>query len=66
MREIRNVTVAVSEGTYNLARVWVVRHHTSISESVEFLLDYLPELMQAIQNLKKQYPDFETRGRTRP
>ncbi len=65
MRKTKNVTVTVSEGTYNLARVWVARHQTSISATVEFMLDYLPAVAQAIHVLKKQNPDFDSRGRTR-
>jgi hypothetical protein len=64
MRRTKNITIAVSNGTYRKARVWTAKHNTSVSAMVEYLLDYLPAVVQAIHELRKQYPDFETRGRT--
>jgi hypothetical protein len=64
MRKTKNITVAVSEGTYRKARVWAAKNNTSVSEIVEMLLDYLPGVVQALHELRKKYPDFETRGRT--
>jgi hypothetical protein len=64
MRKTKNITVTVSHGTYRKARIWAAKHNTSVSATVEFLLDYLPAVVQAIHELRKKYPDFESRGRT--
>jgi len=63
-RITKNITIAVSHGTYRKARVWAAKHDTSVSEIVETLLDYLPGVVQAFHELRKKYPDFESRGRT--
>jgi hypothetical protein len=64
MRRTSNITVSVPAGTYRKARVWAAKHNTSVSATVEFLLNYLPAVVQAIRELQDKYPDFETRGRT--
>jgi hypothetical protein len=64
MRRTKNITVAVSDGTYRKARVWAAKHNTSVSEIVQTLLDYLPGVVHAFHELRTNDPDFDTRRRT--
>ena len=44
---MRNITVAVSDAVYRDARVWAAQHGTSISATVQRLLEHLPTLERA-------------------
>jgi hypothetical protein len=44
---MRNITVAVSDETYRLARVWAAGHDTSVSAVVQYLLQTLPGIARA-------------------
>lgn len=58
MRKTKNITVAVSERSYFMARVHAARHNQSLSAMVGFILENLPLLSEAIRNLLAADPDF--------
>jgi hypothetical protein len=58
MRKTKNITVAVSESKYNVARVYAAQRQTSVSALVQFLLENLPLLSRAIRNLIAENPNF--------
>ncbi len=66
MRKTRNITCSGVRMELNgKARVWTAKRNTSVSAmGSEYILDYLPAVVQALHELRKKYPEFETRGRT--
>jgi hypothetical protein len=46
---MRNITVTVSDAVYRNARVWAARRDTSVSATVQFVLENLPALGRAIR-----------------
>jgi hypothetical protein len=53
---LKHITLGVDEVTYNRARIWAARRHTSVSAVVRYLLQRLPGLPAAreFQALKLQ------------
>jgi hypothetical protein len=66
MRKTRNITVAVTERAYWEARVFAARKDKSVSGVVQFLLEHLPLLAQAIGNLLEEDPNFGSEPLARP
>jgi hypothetical protein len=44
---MKNITLSVSDAVYRDARVWAAQHGTSISATVQRLLEHLPTLERA-------------------
>jgi hypothetical protein len=66
MRRTKNITTAISERTYNEARVYAVQRQTSVSALVQFLLENLPLLSRAIHRLIEENPNFGGSEPARP
>jgi hypothetical protein len=66
MRKTKNITVALTERNYHKARVYAVNHQISVSGLVEFFLENLPLLSQAIRNLVAKDPNFGNTPLRRP
>jgi hypothetical protein len=60
MRRTKNITVAVTERAYWEARVFAARKDTSVSGLVQFVLDHLALLPEAIDFLQKKDPNFDS------
>ncbi len=41
---MKNITVAISNQSYDAARVWAAEHRTSLSRAVAFILENLPNI----------------------
>jgi hypothetical protein len=41
---MKNITVAISNEGYQAARVWAAEHRTSLSKTVAFILENLPNI----------------------
>ncbi len=58
LRRTKNITVAVSERTYYDARLYAAGRRMSISATVQFLLENLPLVTQAVRKLVSEDPNF--------
>ena len=41
---MKNITVAISNQGYDAARIWTAEHRTSLSKTVAFILENLPNI----------------------
>ena len=44
---MKNITVTVTDEAYRQARIWAARHDTSLSATVQYLIENLPGLRVA-------------------
>jgi hypothetical protein len=65
MRKTKNITVAVSERSYFMARVHAAQHKQSVSSMVQFILEHLPMLSPAIRKLREENYDFNAEPASR-
>ena len=50
---MKNITVAVSGAVYHDARVWAAKRDTSISATVQYILENLPVLARAMRAIRE-------------
>ena len=53
---MKNITVAISNEGYQAARVWAAEHRTSLSKTVAFILENLPNIPMGSQAFPLRKP----------
>jgi hypothetical protein len=53
---MKNITVSISNQSYLAARVWAAEHRTSLSKTVAFILENLPNIPMGSQAFPRVKP----------
>ena len=59
---MKNITVSISNQGYDAARVWAAEHRTSLSKTVAFILENLPNIPMGSQAFPRHKPSAAKTG----